>query len=129
MTRCVHKHDCDINKPVTLYLSVVQDSSGNYSWSYLPHSLYLGEGATEIQVRLKYTQIDDSSATIAGYASTGFNSGVSPVSNIDGNSACLTMLPNQIIDFGVFVEVKGGTNPTTIFCDPQASNDPKVEAI
>jgi hypothetical protein len=127
MTRCVHKHDQDTNKPVSLYLTVVQDSSGNYRWSYLPSSLFLGEGKTKIEIKLKYTPIDDSSAKIAGYASTGFSDGVSPVSPAkEKNSAYLTILPNQIIDFGVFVEVTGGANPTTIFCDPQASNDPKV---
>lgn len=127
MTRFVHKQGQDIDKPVSLYLTVVQDSSGNYSWSYLPRSLFLGPGKTQIDVKLKYSPIDDSSAAIAGYASTGFSNGVSPVSlTNEKNSAYLDILSNQIIDFGVYVEVKGGANPATIFCDPQASNDPKV---
>ncbi len=130
MTRCIHKDGLDINNPVTLYLTIVQRSSGDYSWSYFPNTLFLGEGKTDIKIKLKYTAIDDSKAKIAGYASTGFNNGKSPISSTGvKDSAFITILPNQIIDFGVYIAITGGMNPTTIFCDPQASNDPKVESF
>lgn len=127
MTRCVHDATLDNNEPVVLYLSIVQRNSREYTWSYFPRSLHLGEGKNEILITLRYAPIDDSTASITGYASTGFNGKVSPVSSTGRkNSAYLTILPNQIIDFGVFVTISGGLQPKTLFCDPQASNDPSL---
>ena len=127
MTRLIHKDDLDANQPVTLYLNVVQTSSGKYLWTYFPLPLFLGTGKTEVRINLKYTPIDDSSATISSYASTGFNGANSPISSTGKpNSAFITLQKNQIIEFGVYVTVTGGANPTTIFCDPQASNDPSL---
>jgi hypothetical protein len=127
MTRCVHKAGLDKHEPVVLYLSVVQKSSGEYAWSYFPRALLLAKGTTEILIKLKYSPIDNSTASITSYASTGFNGDVSPISSTGRkNSAYMTIHANQIIDFGVFVTISGGLNPTTIFCDPQASNDPSL---
>ncbi len=132
MTRFIHNDDLGTNKPVTISLTVIQNQPGKFYWFYSDSQILLGVGNTLLTIALEYIDKtgDGSTASITSYASTGFDNGVSPISTKGisvTDAGIITMLANQIIDFGVFVTVKNGKNTVaTLFCDPQASNDPKL---
>lgn len=119
-------------KPEILSIQLtITGSHGNYSGTYSSNLVLLGEGKTTIEIELLNETTDGSTAVITDYSSTGVTAKHSPIKAFepinDGQSALMTIRlhPHQLIDFGVFVELKYGKQiPTLLFCDPQASNDP-----
>lgn len=126
MTRIAHGNHPDVPHELTLSLRILEN--GNIHWSYSEKVIILDAQPKEILIVLKNeTHLE---AEITSYASTGVSHRHSPIKshklNRDGKSIEIQigLLPNQLIDFGVFVHVWGNGVDKTIFCDPQASNDP-----
>ncbi|MEQ1514458.1 MAG: hypothetical protein ABL934_17515 [Lysobacteraceae bacterium] len=130
MTRFIRNDD--LTAPETAHIQLtLWGIHGYYSWSYSNAFLILGGDTTPVEIELENATSDGSSAAISNYASTGVTEKHSPISAFGlppgGNSAVfkISLIPGQLIDFGVFVTIAQGDHPpTTIFCDPQASNDP-----
>ena len=130
MTRFVRKGDSTIPEIPRILLAIT-GSHGGYRGTYSSDLVLIGGGKTTIGIELVNETTDGSSAAITDYSSTGVTARHSPIKPFipsdDGQSALMTIRlhPHQLIDFGVFVEVRHGKHPPTIiFCDPQASNDP-----
>ncbi|NOT89368.1 MAG: hypothetical protein HOP03_14480 [Lysobacter sp.] len=133
MTRFLHGGDLAAQGPRTIELDI-SEKDHEFRWSYKNRHVIIDSSAMPVEIRLNNRT--DATAYIANYASTGVSS--TDVSNIrspissfelgkDSQSATFTisLLPNQLIDFGVFVMIERRGEPATIlFCDPQASNDP-----
>lgn len=109
----------------------ITESHGKYHGTYSDSSLIFTEHQNSVVIKLTPTP-DNFSAEIASYSCTGITAEYSPITSFDvgddGQSAKITiqLYRNQLIDFGVFVNLKNTTTGVqqTIFCDPQASNDP-----
>lgn len=129
MTRFVRNDDQAASGAKHLKLTIT-GVHGTYSWSYSNASLILGGETGRVEIELKNETSDGSSASIFNYASTGMTETCSPIKSFElspgGHLAVLTigLLRHQLIDFGVFVKMTHGRKETTLFCDPQASNDP-----
>lgn len=145
MTRFISNGDQDASKgcikkgrirkvPIKL---IITGSSESYRWMYSSRFVHLDRcNPTEIDIEVLYETTDIDSAVITDYCSTGITKSYSPIqkftpsvagtSSVKGKPATLTILltDHQMIDFGVFVELKKGKKLVTLFCDPQASNDP-----
>lgn len=127
MTRIAHGNHRNGRPNATLNLELFEQD-GVVLWSYSENLILVDTPSTDIRIVL--VNRTGAKASILDYASTGVSQGHSPirpfVSSPDGQSAVfqLNLLPNQLIDFGVFVSLVGDNIDTTIFCDPQASNDP-----
>jgi hypothetical protein len=126
MTRIAHgKHP---NVPHELTLSLKMLENGHIHWSYSEKVIIVDADPREIRIVLNNET--DLEAKITTYASTGVSPRRSPIKSHklkrDGQSIeiQIQLLKNQLIDFGVFVHLWGDGVDTTIFCDPQASNDP-----
>lgn len=121
--------------PITTEIPSIQllitGSHGNYRGRYSSNLVLVGDGKTTIEIELLNETTDGTTAFITDYSSTGVSAKDSPIKAFepseDGQSALMTigLYPHQLIDFGVFVELRYGKQPPTLmFCDPQASNDP-----
>ncbi len=130
MTRFIRNNNLIAQEipPIHLTLSRI---NGHCSWSYSVPMLTLSDSSAHVEIELKYFTNDGSSAAISAYASTGVSAEHGPISSFKlppgGNSAAfdIALFDGQLIDFGVFVTITQGVKPpVTIFCDPQASNDP-----
>ena len=121
--------------PITTEIPSIQllitGSNGNYRGRYSSNLVLVGDGKTTIEIELLNETTDGTTAFITDYSSTGVSAKDSPIKAFepseDGQSALMTigLYPHQLIDFGVFVELRYGKQPPTLmFCDPQASNDP-----
>lgn len=108
----------------------ITESHGKYHFTYSDNSLVFTEHQNSVVIKLAPTT--DFSAEITNYSSTGITADYSPITSFHvcngGQSAKITiqLYRNQLIDFGVFVNLKNATTGVqqTLFCDPQASNDP-----
>jgi hypothetical protein len=118
---------------VTLSL-VIFFASGRIRWFYEQNQIIIGPGTTKATIVLNNLLPDGMKVSIDEYATTGISRTNNPIAGFspssDGSSAKfeLSLLDNQLIDFGVFVLVNTANGDSqVIFCDPQASNDPKLE--
>jgi hypothetical protein len=137
MTRFLHSGDLAAygNKTIeaangtrTIELEISEKDS-EFTWSYKNRHIIIDCSAMPVEIKLKNRT--DAAASITNYASSGVSNTRSPISSFelgkDSQSATFTisLLPNQLIDFGVFVMIEQHGKPAAIlFCDPQASNDP-----
>lgn len=127
MTRIAHGNHRNVRPNAPLYLEIFE-LDGVVLWSYSESMIIVDTPSTDIRIVL--VNRTSAKAAIVDYATTGVSQGHSPIKPFgrspDGQSAVfqLNLLPNQLIDFGVFVSLVGDNIDTTIFCDPQASNDP-----
>lgn len=126
MTRITHLNGRNAEPEVVLLLTIWQ-TGDTIKWSYSKDLIIVNE-QTHISILLaNQTSLK---ANITSYASTGVSAEHLPLKTSEQNDAGqwirlqLSLLPNQLIDFGVFVHLVGDDIDTTIFCDPQASNDP-----
>lgn len=110
---------------------LITGSHGKYRGTYSSNLVLLGDSKTTIEIKVINETTDGSTASITDYSSTGVSEKQSPIKAFepsdDGQTALMTigLHPHQLIDFGVFVELRYGKQPPTLmFCDPQASNDP-----
>lgn len=124
MTRITHGTYANVSDQLTLSLKMLEN--GDIHWSYSQKVLIVKTGSDIVSIVLdNQTGLD---AKITSYASTGVSPRRSPIKSHklsrDGQSIELKigLLPNQLIDFGVFVDFPD--IDMTLFCDPQASNDP-----
>ncbi len=130
MSRYLHNRDFPSPGIERIQLKIT-GSHPNYLWSYSKGAVILGDAPTVIEIDLHNDTLDKSKATLTTYASSGVTAKHSPIMSFatynSGQSAVLTigLLPHQVVDFGLFVDLTHEKHPTmTIFCDPQASNDP-----
>jgi hypothetical protein len=131
MTRFIHRPKPIKPQDTTVYLTI-SGVYGHYSGSYSTRSLIFHDLSADITIKIVNKTLDGISVKIDNYASTGVAGSNDPIDNFTvkhcGQSATFTLnlLEHQLIDFGVFVviETEGKTEPTILFCDPQASNDP-----
>lgn len=127
MTRIAHGNLRNMPQNETIFLTLFE-ADGVLMWFYSESIITIN--APTSYVRIALINRTDAKAAIVDYASTGVSQGHSPIGKFeaspDGQSAVfpISLLPNQLIDFGVFVSVVGDNVDQTIFCDPQASNDP-----
>lgn len=126
MTRLAQKDHHKPSDEVTLTLTLTMAKNGDIDWFYSEKVIILGAESSKIRIVLdNRTGLE---AKITTYASTGVSARHSPIKflglgpNDHSIEIRLTLLPNQLIDFGVFVHFPDIEK--TIFCDPQASNDP-----
>lgn len=130
MTRFI-RNGSPIKPEITSIQLAITGSHGSYRGRYSSNLVLLGDGKTTIEIELLNETTDGSTAFITDYSSTGVSAKHSPIKAFEpineGQSALMTIRlhPHQLIDFGVFVELRYGRQPPTLmFCDPQASNDP-----
>lgn len=130
MTRFI-RNGSPIKPEIPSIQLTIAGSHGNYSGTYSSNLVLLGDGKTTIEIELVNGTTDGTTAVITDYSSTGVTARHSPIKAFepsdDGQTALMTigLHPHQLIDFGVFVELRYGRQPPTLmFCDPQASNDP-----
>lgn len=130
MTTFIRKDNSGTTKVPPIRLTIA-GSRGNYRGWYSENFVFLGTSKTTIEIEIRNETSDGALAAITDYSSSGVTARRSPITSFepsrDGTSAVLTIVSfaHELIDFGVFVEVtRDGYPPTTIFCDPQASNDP-----
>lgn len=127
MTRIAHGKQVDVLPNETIFLELFE-VDGALMWFYSESIITINAPKTYIRIAL--INRTAGKASIVDYASTGISQDHSPIGKFDaspdGQSAVfpISLLPNQLIDFGVFVSIVGGGIDRTIFCDPQASNDP-----
>lgn len=131
MTRLVHRDGRPAPAPIPLTLTIFENENGGYAWAYSDNLLLVPGGVASIRIVLKNATENGARARVNDFASTGMTQRNSPIKSFspehDGRAAILELglLPNQLIDFGVFVEVtRTGHDTVILFCDPQASNDP-----
>lgn len=130
MTRFI-RNGSPITPEIPRIQLLITGSHGNYRGTYSSSLVLLGDGRTTIEIEVLNETTDGSTAFITDYSSTGVTARHSPIKAFepsdDGQTALMTigLHPHQLIDFGVFVELRYGKQPPTLmFCDPQASNDP-----
>ncbi len=134
MTRFIQNDDLAAPAAKTIELQIFE-IDGGFAWSYSSKRAITVSFAMPIEIKLK--NHTDAKASIFNYASSGMYASTvtpalhSPISSFaldkDGQSVTFTisLFPNQLIDFGVFVLIEQSGRPDVIlFCDPQASNDP-----
>jgi hypothetical protein len=124
MTRITHGTYANVSDELTLSLKMSEN--GHIHWSYSQKVLIVKTGFDNVRIVLdNQTGLE---AYITSYATTGVSPRRSPIKSDklsrDRQSIELKieLLPHQLIDFGVFVDFP--SIHTTLFCDPQASNDP-----
>ncbi len=114
----------------------ISGEPGSYQGRFDRNFIITTRERTEIAIRLQNETRPEARISILDYAATGISKVSKPIEDFsiapDGQSASfeLSMLSNQIVDFGFSILIQTYT-PTGIlieylFCDPQASNDPKL---
>lgn len=127
MTRIAQGNQLTVLPNETIFLELFE-VDGVLMWFYSESIITVNAPNTYIRIAL--INRTAAKAAIIDYASTGVSQDHSPIGKFDaspdGQSAVfpISLLPNQLIDFGVFVSIVGDNIDRTIFCDPQASNDP-----
>ncbi|MFD0726659.1 hypothetical protein [Lysobacter brunescens] len=128
------KHD-DAAGHVELILNIRTTRNG-YEGSYSEPHFFVKHRTTHVRIDLTYDKA--LIARITNYASSGLGLFRRPIRGFhienDGQTARFRMhlRPHQLINFGMFIDVgplDGKTPMQTIFCDPQASNDPTKTPI
>jgi hypothetical protein len=123
------KHD-DAAGHVDLILNIRATRNG-YEGSYSEPQFFVKHRNTPVRIDLTYDK--SLTAKITNYASSGQGLFRGPIRGFrienDGNTARFRMhlRPHQLINFGMFIDVYPDGRKEqvqTIFCDPQASNDP-----
>ncbi len=131
MTRYAHNRDHSSPAIQQIQLNIWGEYP-DYQWKYSTPGVIIGDNPAVIEIELQNDA--NARAIITTYACTGVTAKHSPIISFaadNGRKAPLAVLtiglrPHQVIDFGLFVELANddkGTR-TTVFCDPQASNDP-----
>lgn len=132
MTSFVYNEKSPVpNGPRTIDLTITEGPNKTLAWAYSHKHIILNGSVAEILIQLiNKTQ---ALAAIATYASSGVTEAQQPIKSDsfcrrgDGQAASfsISLLPNQLVNFGVFVSLLWPDgSETMLFCDPQASNDP-----
>lgn len=115
---------------IDMALTIVE-VNGRYKWWYSDPLIIVRSPSVTVNLRLNFMSLDGTRARILCHACTGVTRKHSPIRHFHRHDDCsasfeLSLRKHQMVDFGIFVEVQGwGCNlPSTLFCDPQASNDP-----
>ncbi len=123
------KHD-DAEGHVDLILNI-RDTGNGYEGRYSEPHFFVKHRTTHVRIDLTHDK--SLVAKITNYASSGLGLFYGPIRGFcienDGKTARFRMhlRRHQLINFGMFIDVgpRDGKEPVqTIFCDPQASNDP-----
>jgi hypothetical protein len=131
MTRFIYNEDlAAAESKLIIELNITGGMSEGFNWSYSDNTIIIGKNVLHIEVKLK--NHTTALAAITNYASTGITDQQRPINKSsfsigrDAQSAsfAIELLPNQLLNFGLFVELTIGDTIVTLFCDPQASNDP-----
>ena len=143
MGNIIHSSYLAATSTPAISLTVTGSSATGYQATYTAGStIFLPVGISKISITLNANFGDSSSAVIYSYASTNVTGELSqlsvkdyktPVTNFYiaqigfPGSITLQLLPNQVVYFGLLVLITPAQgNAITLFCDPQASNDPKT---
>lgn len=130
-----HPHAEMADKAHRIVLTI-SGEPGNYRGRFDRNLIITTREKTEFEIRLQNETRPEARISILDYATTGISKVSKPIDGFsiapDGQSASfeLSMLSNQILDFGFSILIQTYT-PTGmlieyLFCDPQASNDPKL---
>ncbi|MDQ3287353.1 MAG: hypothetical protein M3Q42_03660 [Pseudomonadota bacterium] len=127
-------HNGNLTKPEVrqhIKLIITGSREDGYRWIYSSNFIHLGPRETKVAIEIVNEALGIDSASIVDYCSTGVTESYTPIKKFTlatpEKPAVLTIrVPaKQLIDFAVFVDLKiGGEVVATLFCDPQASNDP-----
>lgn len=132
MTSFVYNDHLPIpNAPRVIQLTITECTDHTLIWQYSEKHLIVGKSEAEIIIQLVNKTLAKS--VITTFASSGVTENHVPIKAQsfhvpeDGQSASfpVSLLPNQLVNFGVFVHLVWASGAEmTLFCDPQASNDP-----
>jgi hypothetical protein len=152
MIRLIHHEALGSTSPLGITLYIWKLPLGGYNFTYADgSSLFLKSTVIRIPIFIETIGLDDNTTlSVSGHAATGFlrpllrigqseiaesePSVVSPITVTPHSGGPgepyafvdLQMNLNQIIDFGLFVTVTTSSGSQTLFCDPQATNDPRI---
>lgn len=132
-----HPQVAQTNATQTIILTI-SGKPGKYHGRFDRDLIVTTEQKTNIRIELRNATESQATISILDYATTGVTATHKPIERFsiapDKLSAefYLSMLSNQLIDFGLSILVLTQTSTGMIleylFCDPQASNDPKLGA-
>ncbi len=141
MTRVAHfkpPHElrAAILEPKHVIVLTISGCPGNYRGTFDKNLIVTSRAQTAIEIRLNNATHPEAEISLLDFSTTGISRASHPIQDFHiaegGQSAnfVLEMLDNQMIDFGFSVLVRSltatGFSLEYLFCDPQASNDPKL---
>lgn len=122
-------------EPHSIVLTI-SGAPGNYQGKFDRNLIITTQEETKFIINLRNETQPEARISILDYASTGISKHWQPIHGFDikpdGQSAefTLSMLSNQMLDFGFSILIEAQTSSGMLlqylFCDPQASNDPKL---
>jgi hypothetical protein len=128
-----YAHNRDHSSPAIQQIQLnIWGEYPDYQWKYSTPAVIIGDNPAVIEIELQNKT--NARAIITTYACTGVTAKHSPIISFAADNernaplAVLTigLRAHEVIDFGLFVDLTNGEKGTrmTVFCDPQASNDP-----